>query len=77
MFKILTILLDSEVYPPNDSDINEKGPLHIAAENGSLDCVVALAKYAFFGSCVSKREAQGMSPLHLAASNKHAQVMMA
>ena len=60
------------MFPPNESDINEKGPLHIAAENGSLDCVVALSKYAISARCVSKREARGMTPLHLAASNKHA-----
>ena len=51
--------------------MNEKVPLHIAAETGSLDCVLALSRYPDFASILSIREDNGMTALHLAASNKH------
>ena len=52
--------------------MQEKIPIHIAAENGSLDCVVTLAKYPLFASYVDQREARGMTALHFSANNKHA-----
>lgn len=52
-------------------DINEKLPLHIAAETGSFDCVVALSKLPGFTSHLHDREERGMTALHLAAGNGH------
>ena len=54
-----------------ERDISEKIPLHIAAETGSLDCVLALSKCPDFASILRIREDNGMTALHLAASNKH------
>ena len=71
LFKMLTILLENKVYV-RGRDMQEKIPIHIAAENGSLDCVVTLAKYPLFASYVDQREARGMTALHFAANNKHA-----
>ena len=70
-FKMLTILLENKVCV-RGRDMHEKIPIHIAAENGSVDCLVALAKYPLFASCVDQREARGMTALHFAANNKHA-----
>lgn len=52
-------------------DINEKLPLHIAAETGALDCVLAFSKLPNFASLLSEREENGKTALHLAASNGH------
>ena len=71
LFKMLTILLENEVCV-RGRDMQEKIPIHVAAENGSLDCVVTLAKYPLFASYVDQREARGMTALHFAANNKHA-----
>ena len=71
LFKMLTILLENKVCV-RGRDMQEKIPIHIAAENGSLDCVVTLAKYPLFASYVDQREARGMTALHFAANNKHA-----
>lgn len=52
-------------------DINEKVPLHIAAETGALDCVLALSKLPNFTSLLNEREENGMTAIHLATSNGH------
>ena len=52
-------------------DVEEKLPLHIAAETGSLDCMMALSKYPDFTPLLNERAENGSTPLHFAASNKH------
>lgn len=64
-----TLLEDSFLF--DQRDINERLPLHIAAENGSLECVASLLRCKTLLTYANDRDKQGMSPLHLAASNKH------
>ena len=54
-----------------ERDIKDMIPLHIAAEAGSLDCVLALSKLPEFVSLLNERDERAMSPLHLAASHGH------
>lgn len=51
-----------------DRDVNEKTPLHIAAENGALQCVELLSGCQ---DMLNDRDELGLTALHLAASNKH------
>ena len=68
--QILDILLEDS-YLFDQRDINERIPLHTAAENGSLECVGSLLRCKTLLTFANDRDKQGMSPLHLAASNKH------
>lgn len=68
--QILNILLEDS-YLFDQRDINERIPLHIAAESGSLECVDSLLRCKTLLTYANDRDKQGMSPLHLAASNKH------
>ena len=52
-------------------DVNDKIPLHIAAETGSLDCVKVFSKFPDFASLLNERDEIGMTALLLAANNKH------
>ncbi|KAJ7385791.1 Transient receptor putative cation channel sub A member 1 [Desmophyllum pertusum] len=52
-------------------DINERIPLHLAAENGSLECVDSLLGCKTLLIFGNDKDKQGMTPLHIAASNKH------
>ena len=52
-------------------DIRERLPLHIAAEAGSLDCILTLSKQSRFSSHLNERDGEAMTPLHLAANNGH------
>ena len=54
-----------------ERDVNDKVPLHIAAEKGSLDCVKVFSKFPDFTSLLNERDENGMTALLLAASNKH------
>lgn len=51
------------------ADIEEKTPLHTAAEQGNAMCVKYLAKE--FSGIVNATDGKGLSPLHLAATNGH------
>lgn len=68
--QILNILLEDS-FLLDQRDINERIPLHIAAENGSLECVGSLLRCKTLLTYANDRDKQGMNPLHLAASNKH------
>lgn len=68
--EILNILLEDS-YLFDQRDINERIPLHTAAESGSLECVDSLLRCKTLLTYANDRDKQGMSPLHLAASNKH------
>ncbi|KAJ7385769.1 hypothetical protein OS493_013803 [Desmophyllum pertusum] len=69
-FKDFEILLQEKCLL-NERDVNENAPLHIAAKNGSLDCVDFLSDCPEFPFQLNERNDNGMTPLHLAASNKH------
>lgn len=69
--EILEILLGTVNKCIMDRDIKDMIPLHIAAEAGSLDCVLALSKLPEFATHVDERDESAMTPLHLAASNGH------
>ena len=70
LFKVLEILLENKVCVKG-RDVNDKLPLHIAAETGSLDCVIVFSRFPDFTSLLNERDENGMTALHLAASNKH------
>jgi len=70
--EILNILLD-QTFSTKQRDINEKIPLHHAAENGSLECIKSLLRCPLLMRSMGDRDAYGMSPLHQAALNKHAE----
>ncbi|XP_068755480.1 transient receptor potential cation channel subfamily A member 1-like isoform X1 [Montipora capricornis] len=69
--EILEILLGDVKVCVRERDIKDMIPLHIAAEAGSLDCVLALSKLPEFVSLLNERDERAMSPLHLAASHGH------
>ena len=71
LFQILEIILGAVELCENGRDIREKLPLHIAAEAGSLDCVLTLSKQSRFSSHINERDERAMTPLHLAANNGH------
>jgi len=66
----LEILLQ-EKYEFNERDGNENTVIHIAAKNGSLDCLEVLSSYSCFSFLLDERDENGMTALHMAAGNKH------
>ena len=58
----------------NEGDGNENTAIHIAAMNGSLDCLEVLSRFPCFSFLLDERDENGMTALHLAAGNKHAYV---
>ena len=71
LHQILEILMQ-EKCELNERDGNENTAIHIAATNGSLDCLEVLSKFPRFSFLLDERDENGMTALHLAASNKHA-----
>lgn len=69
--EILEIILGAVKVCESARDIRERLPLHIAAEAGSLDCVLTLSKQCRFSSHLNERDEHAMTPLHLAANNGH------
>lgn len=57
----------------NKRDVSEKTPLHVAAENGALQCVELLS---YCPNMLNDRDELGLTALHLAASNKHTWVVL-
>ena len=57
---------------PNFQDANQKTPLHVAASNGSLKCVLLLEAGADKGT---GRTDIGQTPLHAAAQRGHLEVV--
>ena len=69
--QILDILL-AQRFSTKQRDINNKIPLHHAAENGSLGSIKSLLRSQMLLQTLNDRDVHGMTPLHLAALNKHA-----
>ncbi|CAI9094492.1 OLC1v1030241C1 [Oldenlandia corymbosa var. corymbosa] len=57
---------------PNESDNNKRTPMHIAAFNGSIDCIVLLLDY---GADPNKKDSEGRVPLWDAMLGKHEAVI--
>lgn len=68
--EILDIVLRDDFWL-KQRDKNERIPLHVAAENGSLECVESLLSCQALFIYGNDRDKDGRSPLHLAAYNKH------
>lgn len=64
-------MLDTENCTSGQQDINSKIPLHLAAENGSIECIKALLRFPTFLIALNDRDDHGRTPLHHAALNKH------
>ena len=64
-------MLDPENCTSGQQDINSKIPLHLAAENGSIECIKALLRFPTFLIALNDRDDHGRTPLHHAALNKH------
>ena len=71
LFQILEIILGAVKVCESARDIRERLPLHIAAEAGSLDCILTLSKQCRFSSHLNERDEHAKTPLHLAANNGH------
>lgn len=68
--QILDILLKRN-FVTGEKDINDRIPLHHAAENGSLESIKSLLRFPSLLKLVNARDEVAMTPLHLAALNKH------
>ena len=53
----------------NSTDIQHNSPLHLAAANGSIDCIETLLGCE--GICTDKKNDKNKTPMHMAAENGH------